>query len=49
MKHLKLTKLTEQDDLEAFLTTFERRMVVFGIKKRRWAFKLAPQLMAKAQ
>ena len=41
MEQLKLAKLTEQDDIEAFLTTFERVMGVFGIE-RRWAFKLAP-------
>ena len=49
MEQLKLTKLTEQDDIEAFLTTFERMMGVFGIEKKRWAFKLAPQLTGKAQ
>ncbi len=32
----KLTKLTEQDDVEA---TFERLMGVSGIEKTKWAFK----------
>ena len=41
MEQLKLAKLTEQDDIEAFLTTFERVMGVFGIEMK-WAFKLAP-------
>ena len=49
MEQLKLTKLTEQDDIKAFLTTFERMMGVFGIEKKRWAFKLIPQLTEKAQ
>ena len=49
MEQLKLTKLTDQDDIEAFLTAFERTMGVFGIGKNRWAFKLAPQLTGKAQ
>ena len=31
MEQLKLMKLTDQDDIEAFLTTFERMMGVFGI------------------
>ena len=34
---------------EAFLTTFETMMGVFGIEKNRWAFNLAPQLTGKAQ
>jgi len=46
---LKLTKLTESEDVEAFLTTFERMMRVYGVKEERWAFKLAPQLTGKAQ
>ena len=33
MEQLKLTKLTDQDDIEAFLTTFERMMGVFGIDR----------------
>ena len=49
MEQLKLTKLTDQYDIEAFLTTFERMMGVFRIEKNRWAFKLAPKLTRKAQ
>lgn len=48
-KDVKLTKLTESDDIEAFLTTFERLMVSYEIRKDRWVFKLAPQLIGKAQ
>ena len=46
---LKLTRLSDQDDVEAYLTTFERMMVAYEIKEARWAFKLAPQLTGKAQ
>ena len=46
---LKLSKLTESEDIEAFLTTFERMMRVYGVKEDRWAFKLAPQLTGRAQ
>ena len=46
---LKLTHLSEQDDVEAYLTTFERMMVAYDIKEARWAFKLVPQLTGKAQ
>ncbi len=47
--HLKLTKLTESEDIEAFLTTFERMMRVYEVREDRWAFKLAPQLTGRAQ
>ena len=46
---VKITKLTEDDDIEAYLTTFERLMRVHEVKEDRWAFKLAPQLTGKAQ
>ena len=46
---LKLTKLTEKEDIEAFLKTFERMMEAYEIDADRWAFKLAPQLTGKAQ
>ena len=45
---LKLTKLTEKEDIEAFLKTFERMMEAYEIDADRWAFKLAPQLTGKA-
>ena len=44
---MKLTKLTERDDIKAYLTTFERMMVSYEIKPDRWVFKLAPQLTRK--
>ena len=46
---LKLSKLTESEDSEAFLMTFERMMRVYGVKQDRWAFKLAPQLTGRTQ
>ena len=45
----KVSKLTEADDIEAYLTTFERLMGAFTVPKERWVFKLAPQLTGKAQ
>ena len=48
-KEVKLTKLSEADDVEAYLTTFERMMAAFEVQKERWVFKLAPQLTGKAQ
>ena len=46
---LKLTKLTETDDIEAFLTTFERAVVAHGVKRDKRAAILAPQLTGKAR
>ena len=46
---VKLSKLTETDDVEAYLTTFERMMSVYEVDRARWAFKLAPQLTGRAQ
>ena len=40
---LRLTKLTETEDIESYLTTFEGMMEVHGIEEDRWAFRLAPQ------
>ena len=45
----KLTRLTEADDVEACLTTFECMMAAYEKPRSRWAFKLAPQLTGKAQ
>ena len=46
---VRLTRLAENDDIEAYLTTFERIMVAHEVKKEHWSFKLAPQLTGKAQ
>ena len=48
-KDVKGAKLTENDDFEAYLTTFERLMVVHKVKKDKWAITLAPQLVGNAQ
>lgn len=46
---VKVTKLTEDDDVEGYLTTFERQMAAYEIEKKRWAYLLAPKLAGKAQ
>ena len=46
---VKLTKLSEQDDIEAYLTTFERMMAAHRVEEAHWAYKLAPQLTGRAQ
>ena len=48
-KDVRVQKLTEEDDIVAYLTMFERLMVAYEVKKERWAFKLAPNLVGKAQ
>ena len=48
-RDVKVAKLTDDDDIEAYLTTFERLIVAYEIPQRRWAFKLASQLVGKAQ
>ena len=44
-----LSKLTEEDDIEAYLTTFERMMAGYSIEKRKWSYRLAPNLTGRAQ
>ena len=46
---LKLTKLTLSDDIEAFMTMFERSMEAHEIECTKWLVLLAPQLTGKAQ
>ena len=48
-KDAKIAKLTEEDDIVAYLTMFERIMTVYEIKKECWAFKLAANLVGRAQ
>ena len=46
----KLTKFCEaSDDVEAYLTTFERLMGAHEVDTTRWAYLLAPQLTGRAQ
>ena len=46
---VKVAKLTDDDDIEGYLTTFERQMAAYEIDKARWAFLLAPKLSGRAQ
>ena len=46
---LKLSKHNKKDDIEAYLTTFERVMRIYEVPEDRWAVRLVPQLMCKAQ
>ena len=46
---VKLVPLAAEDDVEAYLVTFERIMTAHGIDENRWAHFLAPQLTGKAQ
>ena len=41
---VKQSKLSEEDDIEAYLTTFERMMTAYEVQINRWPFKLAPML-----
>ena len=45
----KVAKLTERDDIEAYVATFERTMTAYEVNRQRWVYKLAPQLSGKAQ
>ena len=44
---LKLTKLTEQDDIEAYITIFDLKMTAYGVDKSHWTYMLALQLTGK--
>ena len=46
---MKLQRLANNDDVEAYLVTFERLMTVHEIPQNRWAYKLAPQLTGRTQ
>ncbi len=46
---LKLTKLGESEDIEAFLTTFESAVEAHGVEREKWALILAPQLTGRGQ
>lgn len=48
-ENVKLPKLTEENDIESYLTTFERMMAGYEIGQERWAYKLALQLTGQAQ
>ena len=42
--NVKLVALTERDDIESYLVTFERIMAAHNVDKGRWSHYLAPQL-----
>ncbi|ETW98513.1 MAG: hypothetical protein ETSY2_42715 [Candidatus Entotheonella gemina] len=46
---MRLTRLSDQDDIEAYLLTFERMMQAYEVDRPRWTYRLAPQLTGKAQ
>ena len=46
---VKLTRLSNNDDIEAYITTFERMMEAYEMEEAQWPYKLAPQLTGKAQ
>lgn len=46
---MKIPKLTDQDDIVAYLTMFERLMEAYEVKAERWPYKLASVLTGKAQ
>ena len=46
---VKVAKLSDTDDIEGYLLTFERQMAAYEIEKSHWAFILAPQLSGRAQ
>ena len=48
-REVKFSKLTETDDIEAYLTTLERTKQAFKVAKEQWVYQLVPQLTGKAQ
>ena len=46
-KKVQLSKLIE-DDVEVYLTTFERLMQGYSVKRAQWSYKLTPNLTGKA-
>ncbi len=46
---VRLSKLSDSEDIEAYLTTCERMLSVYEVPEDQWVFKLAPQLTGKAQ
>ena len=46
---VKFVPLSEKNDIEAYLVTFERIMAAHEIRRDQWPYRLAPQLTGKAQ
>ena len=47
-REIKVTKLTEADNIEAYVPTFEYLIQVYKVPHEWWAFKLVPKLVGKA-
>ena len=45
---VKVTKLTEEDDIKVYLTTIEHPKKEYDIQEDTWSSKLALQLVSKA-
>ena len=41
-RDVQLVRLTENDEIETYLTTFERVMEAYEVDKSRWAFNPVP-------
>ena len=46
---IKVMRLTAENDIESYLTTFERVMAANEVSRDRWSYQLAPYLRGKAQ
>lgn len=44
---VKLVPLSEKDDIEAYLVTFERIMKAYKVEEDRWAHYLTPKLTCR--
>ncbi len=48
-KDVKIAKRMNDDDIEAYLTTFERLIKAYDVKKDHWTYRLTPHLTGEAQ
>ena len=48
-KDVHVPKLTEEDDIVSYLTMFERLMIAYEVSQDKWVYKLAANLVGKAQ
>ena len=46
-EHTCMMQLTDADDIEAYLTTFETMMGAYKMEKTKWSFRLAPPVDRK--
>ena len=47
-REIKVTKLTEADNIGAYMPTFEHLIQAYKVPHERWAFKIVPKLVGKA-